>query len=108
MAVFGSTDGTALFSMRCERVSGTVLLARAGTLAGPTTMTIKTETQDRKLTARPNPGTPPMIETSLVARDGLLDAMALSKGRFAVEVSGLPSLYLPSWAEVTRVIEDCR
>ena len=26
----------------------------------------------------------------------------------AVEVEGEASLYLPSWAEVSRVIEDCR
>ena len=44
----------------------------------------------------------------LPARDPLLDAMAFSKGRFAVEVAGLPTLYLPSWIEVSRVIEDCR
>jgi hypothetical protein len=34
--------------------------------------------------------------------------MAYSRGRFAVEINGLPTLYLPSWAEVGRVIEDCR
>ena len=42
------------------------------------------------------------------ARDPLLDAIALTKGRFAVETSGMSTLYLPAWAEVTRVIEDCR
>ena len=42
------------------------------------------------------------------ARDPLLDAMAFSKGRFALEVAGLPTLYVPSYPEVTRVIEDCR
>ena len=38
----------------------------------------------------------------------LLDAMAITRGRFAVEVEGEPGLYVPAWAEVTRVIEDCR
>jgi len=38
----------------------------------------------------------------------LLDAMALARGRFAVEVAGYPALYLPNWAEVARVVEDCR
>jgi hypothetical protein len=41
-------------------------------------------------------------------RDPLLDAIALSKGRFAIETDGLPNLILPTWAEVSRVIEDCR
>ncbi len=45
---------------------------------------------------------------SLNPRDPLLDAMAITRGRFAVEVEGETPLYLPAWAEVTRVIEDCR
>jgi hypothetical protein len=42
------------------------------------------------------------------AQDPLLDAMAFSKGRFAVESAGLATLYVPPYPEVTRVIEDCR
>ena len=38
----------------------------------------------------------------------LLDAMAFSSGRFAVDLPGRSVLYLPSWPEVSRVIEDCR
>jgi hypothetical protein len=34
--------------------------------------------------------------------------MAFSKGRFAIEAGSAPPLYLPSWPEVTRVVEDCR
>ena len=45
---------------------------------------------------------------SVPARDPLLDAMAFSRGRFAVEVSGGPTLVVPAYPEVTRVIEDCR
>ncbi|MDG2003332.1 MAG: hypothetical protein P8J20_08375 [Novosphingobium sp.] len=49
-----------------------------------------------------------MIAVTLPASDPLLDAMAFSRGRFAVETAGLPTLYVPSWPEVSRVIEDCR
>ena len=45
---------------------------------------------------------------ALAVRDPLLDAMAFSRGRFMLEVAGFPALYLPAWAEVGRVIEDCR
>jgi hypothetical protein len=45
---------------------------------------------------------------SVSAYDPLLDAIALSKGRFAVEVEGETTLYLPTWAEVSRLVEDCR
>jgi hypothetical protein len=34
--------------------------------------------------------------------------MAFSRGRFAIETAGLPTLYVPSWPEVSRVVEDCR
>lgn len=50
----------------------------------------------------------PTIVARIPARDPLLDAMAFSRGRFAVEVSALPTLYVPAYPEVTRAIEDCR
>ncbi|MEL6878174.1 MAG: hypothetical protein AAGL68_08770 [Pseudomonadota bacterium] len=50
----------------------------------------------------------PLVAAELDANDPLLDAMAITKGRIAVETAGMPTLYLPAWAEVTRVIEDCR
>jgi len=58
--------------------------------------------------ASPVAGPPAALAVSLAARDPLLDAMAFSRGRFAVETAGLPTLYVPSWTEVSRVIEDCR
>lgn len=45
---------------------------------------------------------------SFAARDPLLDAMAFSRGRFAIQSDGLPTLYVPSWPEIGRVLEDCR
>jgi hypothetical protein len=51
---------------------------------------------------------PPVIAATLTARDALLDAMAFSRGRFAIETQSLPTLYVPSWPEVSKVIEDCR
>jgi len=48
------------------------------------------------------------LAADLPATDPLLDAMAISKGRFAVQTGGETTLYVPSWPEVTRVIEDCR
>ena len=104
-AAFGTSGGAPLFSMRCELASRTVFLRRAGPVSGATQMTVRSETQTRTLPAR-IAGT--AVEASLTANDRLLDAMALSKGRFAVEAPGAAVLYLPSWAEVTRVIEDCR
>ena len=71
-------------------------------------MRMYTEARDASLSAQPQAGTVPMVVAALPARDPLLDAIAFSRGRFAVEVAGLQTLYLPSWPEITRVIEDCR
>lgn len=73
--------------------------------AAPLALTIATGTGSRVLTARPVSGG---VEVAVPARDPVLDAMAFSRGRFAVLAGGLAPLYVPSWTEVSRVIEDCR
>ena len=98
-----------LFIMNCE---GSNLRLMTRTVAqGATPMTIRTETRDRTFSASvsgPAGDGPRFAEAIISARDPLLDAMALTKGRFAVETEGMPTLYLPAWAEVSRLIEDCR
>jgi hypothetical protein len=108
VAQFGESASEPRFSMRCEAASRTVVLSRAGQPSGTPRMTIRTEALTRTLAAAAKTASQPVVEARLAASDRLLDAMALSKGRFAVEVPGTPTLYIPSWAEVTRVIEDCR
>ena len=44
----------------------------------------------------------------LPVSDPLLEQMAFSRGRFLVTIEGGPSLVVPAWPEVGRVIEDCR
>ncbi|WP_296715898.1 hypothetical protein [Erythrobacter sp.] len=80
-----------------------VFVAVYGAGAGP--ITIRSETATRTQIASPSGM---VARTQVAPGDPLLDAMALSKGRFAIEAGGQPSLYLPAWAEVSRVIEDCR
>ena len=46
--------------------------------------------------------------TSLGSRDGRLDRIAFSRGRFALEASNGRTLTLPVQSEIGRVIEDCR
>jgi hypothetical protein len=108
LALFGGAETEADFIIRCERASGTVGLAYAGEATAPVSMRIRTETLTRVLAARPEGDGLTYLVARVPARDPLLDAMALSKGRFAVDIAGGGTLYLPSWAEVTRVIEDCR
>jgi len=92
-----------LFSIRCEQ--GNVVLARRGSGEGRTPVSISTSAMTRTLSGA---GSASEIAITLTAHDPLLDAMAFSRGHFAVEVAGLAPLYVPSWPEVSRVIEDCR
>lgn len=106
-ARFGPGEAT-LFALACNRAGRTVSLVRTGASTVSLPMTIVTTSDTRPLSADPAPQGQPQLIATLAANDALLDSMAFSRGRFAVEVNGLPTLYLPAWAEVGRVIEDCR
>ncbi len=108
-ALFSDPDDRFYFSLTCvtQPNGPEILFSRTGRPAKPNlAMTIRAETAQRTIMARQ--ATPAIIAVTLPAADPLLDAMALSKGRFAVEVEGEAPLILPSHAEVSRVIEDCR
>ena len=107
-ALFGPAGEAARLGLECRKADRVVRVVRAGNAASDVAMRIRTETAERMLTGVPSPDGRPMIIATLQANDRLLDAMAFSRGRFAVETSGLDTLYVPAWAEVTRVIEDCR
>jgi len=100
--------------LQCDRNAGTVTLLREaaglrdGAAGGQVPITVMTTTLTRGLTGTARALPAPTIAVTLPARDGLLDAMAFSRGRFAIETAGLAPLYVPSWPEVSRVIEDCR
>lgn len=80
-----------------------------GNAATPVPATIMTSSKTTPLSAIPVTGTSrPNVAIELPARSPTLDEMAFSRGRFAVDVNGLPTLVFPAWAEVGRVIEDCR
>ena len=107
-ARFGEPGAEPRLLLRCDQAQGRVTMQRAGVPAGTPSLTIRTETVTRALPAEALAQPTPTTTVSFAPRDPLLDAMAFSKGRFAVETPGLPTLYVPSWVEVTRVIEDCR
>jgi hypothetical protein len=106
-ASFGEAGSEPRFTIRCVTATRAIELIRAGTFEGDASMTVRTEAATRPLAGLPFMDRAD-LRGELNARDPLLDAMAFSKGRFAIEAPGAPTLYLPSWPEVTRVIEDCR
>ena len=105
---FGAAGTAARFGVECAKTTRSIRLVRGARANGAVPMRIRTETAERLITTNPSPDGRPMLIATLNARDPLLDAIALSRGRFSVETSGMETLYLPAWPEISRVIEDCR
>ncbi len=101
-ALFG-LPGAPVLTLRCDRNGGAVEIMRPGAAANG--MRILTEFGVQAVQTSPAQGG---AVARINAQDRLLDSMAFSKGRFGVETGGQPTLYIPAWPEVTRVIEDCR
>lgn len=109
----GSTAryGTGLW-LRCEMATRSVAIGRdgvvVGTPDGSAMMTLRTSYGPLQWPAQPLRSDRRGIEAVRSASDVGLDWIAFSRGRFTVELRGLPPLVVPNWAEAARVIEDCR
>ncbi len=99
VATFGSAGSPAV-ALSCDRDSRHLFLSVSPSTARA--VTVRTSTQTRAL-AVDEAGM-----ATLSATDPLLDAIGFSRGRFVVEQPGRSPLVLPAWAEVERVVEDCR
>ncbi|HEU0042971.1 hypothetical protein [Sphingomonas sp.] len=106
VAMFGQIGAVALAVLRCDRQGGRVFLSIPG--ASPAPLTVRTTSLARTVTTGATGGTPPYLAATLTPADPLLDAMAFSRGRFALSQTGAAPLVLPAWAEIGRVVEDCR
>ncbi|UYY60183.1 hypothetical protein [Sphingomonas sp. S2-65] len=106
VAAFGAPGAASELSLRCDPAAGRITLARRGQAAAPLSATIRTSSTARTVALAP--GAAGELTTSLAARDGLIDAMGYSRGRFIVEMAGQPPLVVPAWAEILRIAEDCR
>ena len=110
-ASFGANTNAPLFEIECRHLPRrlpVLTLYRSGSANGAVPMRIRTETQERLLSVTQDISRPGTLSVLVNPTDPLLDAIGFSRGRFAVEVSGLRTLYIPAWPEITRVIEDCR
>jgi hypothetical protein len=102
-ALFGASVKP-LFTLRCDRTARRIVALRAG--AGQGAMVIRTSYGAVSWPATIDAGVQTVAARS--ATDTVLDQMAYSRGKIGVEVPGLAPIVLPAWAEVARVIEDCR
>lgn len=101
-----ANGGDALAVLRCDRTERRMYLSRAGAIAAP--LTIRTSSATRMLEVQPTGGALPYVAASFAVNDPLLDAMAFSRGRIAIQQAGAQTLVVPPYAEIGRVIEDCR
>jgi hypothetical protein len=106
IALFGPPGAGAVLTLRCDTARQRVYLARAGSTAGD--IVIRSSATMKAFIGTPTGGTPPFVATEIMPRDPILDAMVFSRGRIAIEVTGQRPLAIPSWAEMGRVVEDCR
>lgn len=108
IAMFGRRGVDAELTIGCDRGSATILLSRRGVATGSAPMTVRTSSTVRAVSAQPTGTVPAAMAASLGSRDPLLDAIGFSRGRFVVEQATLPTLVVPAWPEIMRVVEDCR
>lgn len=104
LAEFRSPAGATAVTLACASRQQ-VVLTLPGTSAAVDRVTIRTESIDRSIAAS---GNATAVVAAIGRYDSLLDAMAFSRGRFAIAVPGAPTLYLPAYPEITRVVEECR
>jgi len=102
-AAFGGTR----LVMRCDLAERRIYLSRGGSGAAP--LAVRTSSTTRAVPVRAGGGGgTSSVAAVFTPTDPLLDAMAFSRGRFAIEQAGAPTLVVPAWAEIGRVVEDCR
>ena len=105
-ATFTNAANQIQLSLRCTVSARSVTISRPAAGAAPF-LFVWTSTQSRNLPASFQPTTA-RLNASLSAYDQLLDAIAFSRGRFALGVGAQAAAAFPAWAEVARVVEDCR
>ena len=105
-ATFLDSAGRAQLWLSCLRGARVVTVAKPASGAAPLLMLWSTSAS-RNLLASYNPATA-RITAQLASTDTLLDALAFSRGRIGVGVSGTAPLVAPAWPEIARIVEDCR
>lgn len=104
---FGLSGGNPIISLRCNSQARRVILSRAASAPGQN-ITVRTSSTTKTLSAKLIGASANYISADIATADPILDAMAFSRGRVLVEVDGQQPVVLPAWAEITRVVEDCR
>ena len=105
-ARFVDATGSTRFALECSKATRRVTISRNSNVAAPG-LFIWTTDASRSVGARFDAAAM-RVALELGARDPLLDAIAFSRGRIAVVMTGAEPLVMPAWPEAARTIEDCR
>ena len=108
LALFGEADKDAIFIVRCDRAIRNLYLSRSGTVGDGAKMILRASAGLQSYPASNSGGTPNYAAIAVSPRNLMMDRIAYSRGRFAVETTGLKSIAIPAWPEFSRVVEDCR
>lgn len=106
LALFGVAGGDAIITLRCDKARARIYLSVAGSAARA--ITVRTSSTLKTFPVMQSSATPPYVAAEIMPGDAILDAMAFSRGRFAIEVEGGRAMAVPNWGEVARIVEDCR
>ena len=93
-------------TLRCDKNVRLLYLSRRGNSGSE--MTVRTSSTSKTISVQTTGGLPAYVAAFLQPNDPLLDAMAYSRGRIALEVPGMVNIAIPVWSEIGRVTEDCR
>jgi hypothetical protein len=107
IALFGASGQNATVTLRCDTQRRRIYLGREGAGTGGK-MVVRSSSSMKEFVASPTGATPAYLASEIMPNDPILDAMAFSRGRIAIEVTGQQPIAIPSWAEITRIVEDCR
>lgn len=110
VALFGQEQGDAVVTIRCDRAQSRIYLTRADEAAvgGAGAITIRTSSALKTFNASSTGGSPPYIAAEIMPADPILDAIIYTRGRFALQAGGQQSIAVPVYAEIAKVVEDCR
>jgi len=105
-ATFVNAAGQPQLAITCTRGVRQVTISKPATVIAPFIL-VWTSALTRNLPSSYNPATR-RLSATVSAYDPILDAMGFSRGRIGFSALNQPALIVPAWAEVSRVVEDCR
>ena len=106
VASYGARADPPILMVRCRFGERLVTLELSQGAVAPTAISVTTSSLTKSLPVATDPAGRAIA--TLSARDALLDAMSFSRGRFVITATNAAPLVVPAWAELVRVVEDCR